>query len=65
MKEKIITYIKENGPVSVNTIASALGMDGLPCLRIIDTLMKMHFLKMCTPVALTLHNNCSCYYTVI
>lgn len=65
MKEKIIRYIKENGPVSVNTVAHALGIDGLPCLKTIEALRKERYLKLCTPVALSLHNDCSCYYAVV
>lgn len=63
MVRKIYEYIKENGPVSCNQIGSALNIDGKICLSNIEVLRKECFIKQCPAVALSIDNNCSCFYT--
>lgn len=63
MKKEIFEYIKLNGEVTINNIATHFNMKGADCLAIVLDLNKDELIKQ-TNIPLTTINDESCLYSV-
>lgn len=62
--KKVYEYIKKHNPVDANSIAVALNITGTDALSIIEQLRVSGYVKMISPIPLSLESNGSCYYTI-
>ena len=63
MEKRIYDYIKEKKVVSIHDVSEHLNLPEISVLKSVEELRRKRFLKMCTPVPLSISNNESCFYT--
>ncbi len=63
MKKRIYDYIKENRVVSIQDVSKNLNLPDIFVLKTIQELRRKMFLRMCTPVPLSIDTQTSCFYT--
>ena len=64
MKKLVYDYIKEYNHVSIHDIASEIKKEEIEILKTVLILEKEGYIKMDTPVPLSIDNDESCYYSI-